>query len=118
MAESIETFIKEFSEETDKIRNIIERAYYVGYHEGWNEGYLTALKEEQEEKETIQVGDVCTYSATINESFVYLGKKDGWHYAIGTNTLEKYKFRGLTGIKKTIRTVTNLSELITYVGEK
>ena len=69
-------------------------------------------KTQEEKQEEIKVGDVCVYPKTINEPFIYLGKVDTWHFALGRNTMEKYSFKGLTGIKKTGEHVTDITSIL------
>ena len=120
MTESIETFMVEFSEEVDKIRKIIERAFMSGYHRGYVDGlkkaeYCEAIEKFDNTKiedEKILVGDVCVYPKTIDEPFIYLGKVDTWHFALGRKTMEKYSFKGLTGIKKTGEHIDNINDIL------
>ena len=63
-------------------------------------------------EEKIEVGDVCEYRATIDEPFVYIGKVKDWHFALGRKTMEKYCFKGLTGIKKTGEHITDITSIL------
>lgn len=76
------------------------------------EQYYHIEKTQEEKQEKIKVGDVCVYPKTIDEPFVYLGKVDTWHFALGRNTMEKYSFKGLTGIKKTGEHIDNINDIL------